>query len=116
MTNVEGPLDCQEIKPANPKGNQPWILAGRIDADASTLWSPDVKSQLIRKDPDAGKDWRQEEKRLTEDEIVGWHNQLNEHEFELTPEVGDGKGRLACYSSCGHKESHMGEWLNNKEI
>ena len=116
MTNVEGPLDCQEIKPANPKGNQPWILAGRIDADASTLWSPDVKSQLIRKDPDAGKDWRQEEKRLTEDEIVGWHNQLNEHEFELTPEVGDGKGRLACYSSCGQKESHMGEWLNNKEI
>ena len=82
MTNVEGPLDCQEIKPANPKGSQPWILTGRIDAEASILWSPDVKSELIGKDPDAGKDWRQEEKEMTEDEMVGQQHRLDGHEFE----------------------------------
>ena len=85
MTDVEGPLDCQEIKPVNPKGNQPWILAGRIDAEASILWSSDVKNWLIGKNPDAGKDWRQEEKWTTEDEMVGWHHRLNGHEFEQIP-------------------------------
>ena len=106
MTNVEGPLDCQEIKPANPKGSQPWILTGRIDAEASILWSPDVKSELIGKDPDAGKDWRQEEKEMTEDEMVGWHHWLNGHEFEQTPRDGEGHGSLVHCSSWGCKESN----------
>ena len=112
---LESPLDCKEIQLVHPKGNQSWIIIGRTDAKTPTLWPPDSKSQLIRKDPAAGKDWRQEEKAMTEDEMVGWHNQLNEHEFEQTPGVGDGKGRLVCYSSWGHKQSHMAEWLN-KEI
>ena len=86
---LESPLDCKEIKPVNPKGNQPWIFIGRTDAEAETpiLQPPDVKSQLIREDPDAGKDWRQEEKGTTEDEMVGWHHLLNGHEFEQT--LGD---------------------------
>ena len=83
-------------------------------AEAPILWPPDVKSWLIRKDPDAGKDWRQEQKGLTEDEMVAWHNQLNEH--EQAPGVDDGKGSLVCYRPWGHKESDMAEWLNNKEI
>ena len=80
---LESPLACREIKSVNPKGNQPWIFIGRTDAEASTpiLWSPDVKSWLVWKDPDAGKDWRQEEKGMTEDEMVGWHHRLNGHEF-----------------------------------
>ena len=73
---LESPLDSKEIKPVNPKGNQSWIFIGRTDAEAAIFWPPDVKSQLIRKDPDAGKDWRQEEKGMTEDEMVGWHHQL----------------------------------------
>ena len=87
---LEGPLDSKEIKPVNPKGNQPWIVIGRIDteAEAPIFWSPDVKSQLIGKDPDAGKDWKQEEKGAMEDEMAGWHHQLNGHEFWQTP--GDG--------------------------
>ena len=81
---LESPLDCKEIQPVHPKGNQPWIFIGRIDAEAETpvLWPPDGKNWLIWKDPDAGKDWRQEEKGSTEDETVGWHHQLNGHEFE----------------------------------
>ena len=81
---LESPLDCQEIKPVSLKGNQPWIFIGRTDAEAEApiLWPPDVKSQLTGKDPDAGKDWRQEEKGMTEDEIVGWHHWLNGHEFK----------------------------------
>ena len=81
---LESPLDCKEIKPLHPKRNQSWILIGRTDAEAETsiLWPPDAKNQLIGKDPDAGKDWRQEEKGITEDDIVGWHHQLNGHEFE----------------------------------
>ena len=81
---LERPLDCREIKPVNPKRNQSWIFIGRTDAEAETpiLWPPDVKNWLIRKDPDAGKDWRQEEKGSTEDEMVGWHHQLNGHESE----------------------------------
>ena len=89
---LESPLDCKGIKLVNPKENQPWIFNGRIDAEAEApiLWPPDVKSQLIGKDPDAGKDWEQEEKRLMEDEKVGWHHQLNRHEFEQT--LGDSEG------------------------
>ena len=81
---LESPLDCKEIKPVNPKGNQSWTFTGRTDAEveAPTFWPPDVKSQLTGKDPDAGKNWGQEEKGMTEDEMVGWHQQLNRHEFE----------------------------------
>ena len=80
---LESPLDCKEVQPVNPKGDQSWVFIGRTDAEAETpmLLPPDVKSWLIRKDPDAGKDWRQEEKGMTEDEMVGWHHQFNEHEF-----------------------------------
>ena len=89
---LENPLDCKEIKPINPKRNQPWIFIERTDAEAESpiRWPPDVKSWLIWKDPDAGKDWRQEEKGTTEDEMVGWHHWLNGHEFGWTPGVGDG--------------------------
>ena len=106
---LESPLDCKEIKPGNPKGNQPWIFIGRTDAEAEApiLWLPIAKSQLIRKDPDAGKNWRQEEKRVTEDEIVGWHNQLNGHDFEQAAGDGEGQGRLVCCSLWGCKESDM---------
>ena len=98
-------LDCKEIKPIYPKGNQFWIFIGRIDAEAETpiLWKPDVKNGLIGKDPDAGKDWRQEEKGMTEHEMVGWHHQLYGHEFEWAPGVGGGQGRLACCSPWGHR-------------
>ena len=110
------PLDSKEIQPVNPKGNQPWIFIGRTDAkaEAPILWPPDMKSQLIRKDPDAGKDKRQEEKGMTEDEMVGWHHELNGHEFEQAPGDGKGEGSLACYNPWGHKESEMTEQLNNK--
>ena len=81
---LESPLNSKEIQPVNPKGNQSWIFIGRTDAKAETtvLWLPDVKNWLIWKDPDAGKDWRQEEEGMIEDEMVGWHHRLNEHEFE----------------------------------
>ena len=82
---LESPLGSKEIKPVNPKGNQPWIFIGRTDAEAPILWPPDAKSWLIGKDPDAGKDWRQEEKWVIEDKMVGWHHQLNGHDFEQTP-------------------------------
>ena len=97
---LESPLDCK-IKPVNPKGNQSWIFTGRTDAEAEApmLWPPDMKSWLTRKDPDAGKDWRQEEKGMTENEMVGWHHQLNGHEFEQALGVGDGQESLPCYSS-----------------
>ena len=92
---LESSLDCKEMKPVNPKGNQPWIFIGRTDAEAEVPvpWLPDVKSQLTGKDPNAGKDWGQEEKATTEDEIVGWYHQLNRHEFEQTQ--GDVKDREA---------------------
>ena len=111
---LESPLDCKKIKPVNPKGNQSWIFIGRTDAEAETpmLWLPDEKNWLIGKDPDAGKDWRQEEKGTIEDEMVGWHHQLNGHEFEQAPGVGDGQGGLACCSPCGWRESDTTEWLN----
>ena len=109
----EGPLDCREIKQVNPKGNQPWIFIGRTDTEAPKLWLPDVKSWLIEKDADAGKDWRQEEERATADEMVGWHHCLNGHEFEQTLGDGEGQGSLACCSPWGHKEVDTTERLNN---
>ena len=106
-------LDCKEIKPVHPKGNQSWIFIGRTDAKAETpiLWSPDVKNWLTGEDPDAGKDWRQVEKGTTEDEMVGWHHRLNGDEFEQALGV-DGQGSLACCSPWGQKESDMIESLN----
>ena len=111
---LENLLDCKEIQPVHPKGNQSWIFTGRTDAEAETpvLWPPDAKNWLIGKDPDAGKDWRQEEKWMTEDEMVGWHNRLDGHELEQAPGVGDGQGGLACCSPWGRRESDMTEWLN----
>ena len=102
-------LDCKEIKPVNLKGSQPWIFIGRTDAEAETpiLWPPVAKSQLIGKDPDAGKDWRQEEKGTTEDETIGWHNWLNGHEFDETQRDGENQGNLVCCSSRGRKEPDM---------
>ena len=96
-----------QLKPVNPKGNQPWILTGRTDAEAevSVLQPPDAKSQNTGKDPDAGKDWRQGEKGTTEDEMAGWHHRLNGHEFEQTQGDSGEQGSLACYSPWGHKES-----------
>ena len=105
----------KEMKPVNPKRNQSWILIGRTDPDP-ILWPPDAKSQLIGKDPDAGKDWRQEEKGTTEDEMVGWHHQLDGHEFEQAPEVGDGQGGLTCCSPWGREESDTTERLNWTEL
>ena len=111
---LESPLDCKEIQPVHSKGDQSWVFIGRTDveAEAPILWPPGVKSWLIGKDPDAGKDWGREEKGMTEDEIVGWCHQLNGHGFGWTPGVDDGQGGLACYSSWGHKESDTTERLN----
>ena len=97
---LESPLDCKEIKPVNPKRNQSWIFIGRTDAEAETpiLWPPDMKNWLIGKDPDAQKDWRQEKRGMTEDEMVRWPHRLNGHEFEQVPGVADGQGSLACCS------------------
>ena len=112
---LESPLESKEIKLVSPKGNQSWIFIGRADAETEVpiIWPPDVKSQFIRKDPDAGRDWRQEEKEMTEDEMVGWHHWLNGHEFEQTPRDGEGQGSLACCSAWGRKQLDVTEWLNN---
>ena len=110
---LESPLVYKEIKPVHCKGNQSWIFIGRTDAEAGTpiLWSPYAKNWLIGKDPDLGKDWRQEEKGMTEDEIVGWCHQLNGHEFEQAPGVGDGQGSLACCSPWGRKDqTRLSDW------
>ena len=111
---LESPLDNKEIQPVNPKGNQSWIFIGRTDAEPETsiLWPPDVKNGLLGKDPDARKDWSQEEKGMTEDEMVGWNHQLNGHVFGWTPGVGNGQGGLVGCGSWGHKELNMTEWLN----
>ena len=103
---LESPLDCKEIKSVKPKENQPWIFIGRTDgeAEAPILWPPDVKSQLIGKDSDAGKCWEQEEKGMTEDEMVGWHHWLDGHEFEQTLGESEGQEILACHSPWGCKE------------
>ena len=113
---LESPLDFKEIQPVHPKGNQSWIFTGRTDAEAKTPvpWPPDEK-WLIWKDPDAGIDWRRE-KGMTEDEMVGWHHQLNRPEFELAPGVGDGQGSLSCCNQWGHKESDTTGWLNWTEL
>ena len=107
----ESPFDSKKIKPANPKGDQSWMFIGRTDAEAETpiLWPPDAKNWLIWKDPDAGKDGRQEEKGTTEDEMVGSHHRPNGGGFEQAPEVDDGQGSLACYSPWGRKKSDTTE-------
>ena len=114
---LESSLDCKEIKPVHPKGNQSWILIGRTDAKADTpiLRPLDAKSWLIWKDPDAGKDWKQE-KGTTEDEMVGWHHQLNGYEFEQALRLGYRQESLACCSPWGCKESNTTEWLNWAEL
>ena len=115
---LEIPLDCKEIQPVHSEGDQPWDFFGGTDAKAETpvLWPPDAKSWLIGKDPDAGKDWGQEEKGTTEDEMVGWHHRLNGHDFEQTLGVGDGQRSLACCSPWGHEESDTTERLNRTEL
>ena len=111
---LESPLDCKDIQPVHSKGDQSWVFFGRTDAKAETpiLWPPHVKSWLIGKDPDAGRDWRQEEKETTEDEMAGWHHRLDGHEFGWILGVGDGQGGLAFCNLWGCKESNMTEWLN----
>ena len=111
---LESPLDSKEIKAVNLKWNQPWIFIGRTDAEAPILWPSNANSQLIGKDPDAGKDWGYEEKGGTEDEMVGWHHRFNTHEPGQTPGDGEGQGSLACCSPWGCKESDMTWQLNSK--
>ena len=115
---LESPLNGKEIKPVNSKGNQSWIFTGRTDAEAeaSILWPLDEKNWLLGKAPNAGKDWRQREKGMTEDEMVGWHHQLNEHEFEQAPGVSDGQGSLACCSPWGLNKLDMTEQLNWTDV
>ena len=110
----ESPLDCKEIQPVHPKGNQSWIFIERTDVEAETpiLWPLDAKNWLIWKDSDAGKDLRREDKGMTEDEMVGWYHWLHGHEFEQAPGVGDGQESLGCCSPWGHKESDTTEQLN----
>ena len=108
---LASPLDCKEIQPVHSKGDQSWVFFGRTDGKAETpiLWPPHARSWLIGKDSDAGRDWGQEEKGTTEDEMAGWHHQLDAHESGWTPGVGDGQGGLACCNSCGRKESDTTE-------
>ena len=115
---LESPLDCKELQPVHPKGDRSWVFIGRTDAEAETpvLWPPDVKGWLIWKDPDAGEDWRQEEKRMTEDEMVGCHHQLDGHEFEQALVVGNGQGRLLCCTPWGQKDSNWASELNRMII
>ena len=115
---LESPLDFKEIQPVHSEGDQPWDFFGGNDAEIETpvLWPPDAKSWLIGKDPDAGRDWGQEEKGTTEDEMVGWHHWLDGHEFGWTLGVGDGQGGLACWDSWGCKESDTTERLNWTEL
>ena len=103
---LESPLDSKKIQPVHPKGDQSWVFTERTDFEAETpiLWPHHMKSWLIWKDPDAGKDWGQEEKATTEDEMVGWHHRLSGNGFGWTPGVGDGQGGLSCCGSWGHKE------------
>ena len=114
---LESPLGCKEIQPVNSKGNQAWIFIGRTDCEAETpiLWAPEAKNWLIGKDPDAGKDWRREEKGTTEKEMVEWRYWLNDMSL-LTPGVGDGQGGLVCCSPWGLKELDMTEQLNWTEL
>ena len=109
---LESPLDCKEIQPVHPKGNESWIFIGKTDTEAPILQPSDMKNWLIWNDPDAGKYWRQEEKGTTEDEMVQWHYWLDGHEFERVLGYGDGQGRLDCYSPWDGNELDMTEWLN----
>jgi len=111
---LESPLDSKEIKSVNPKGNQPWIFTGRTNAEAEApiLWPCDGKIRLIGKDYDTGKHWRQEEKGMTDDKMIGWHHWLNRHEFEQTPGDSEGQGSLACSSPWGYKELDTPERMN----
>ena len=115
---LESPLDCKEIQPVHPEGDQSLVFIGRTDVEAETpiLWPPDAKSWLIWKDPDSRRDWGQEEKGMTEDEMVGWHHRLDGHGFRWPLEVGDGQGDLSCYSSWGCKQSDTTERLNWTEL
>ena len=115
---LQSPLDCEEIQPVHTKGDQSWVFIGRINVEAETpiLWPPDAKSWLIWKDPDAGKDWRQEEKGTTEDEMAGWHHRLDGHGFGWIPGAGDRQGVLACCGSWGRKKLDMTERLNWSEL
>ena len=112
---LESPSDGKEIKPADPKGNQSWTFIGRTDAEveAPILWPPDAKNWLTGKDPDTGKDWRQQEKGMTEAEMVGWHHQLGRHEFEQALGVGDEQGSLVCCSPLGHRVKL--DWANETD-
>ena len=114
----ESPLDCKEIQPVHSEGDQSWVFFERTDdkAETAVLWPPHAKSWLIGKDPDAWRDWGQEEKGTTEDEMAGWHHWLDGHEFGWTPGLGDGHGGLACCDSWGCKESDMTEQLNWTEL
>ena len=121
LKTLECPLGHREVKPVSSKGDQSWIFIGRTDAEAEapTLRPPDVKNWLIRKDLDAGKDWGQDEKGMTEDELEGWHHRLDGHEFEQAPGVGDGQGNLACCSPWGHRVgsdwvTELTNWLKLK--
>ena len=116
--NLESPLDCKKIQPVHSKGDQSWVFIGRTDVEAETpiLWPHHAKSWLIGKDPNAVKDWGQEEKGMTEDEMAGYHHRLDRHGFGWTPGVGDGQGGLACCSLWGHKASDTTEWLNGTEL
>ena len=115
---LESPLDCKEIQPVSPKGNQSWIFIGRTDAEAEApiLWPPDAKNWLAGKDPDAGKDWGQKEKVLTEDEMAGWHHWFNGPEFEKALRDGEGRRSLVCCSPWGRKELDMTELLMKKAM
>ena len=115
---LESPLDSMEMKLVNPKGNQRWIFFGSTYAEAETpiVWLPDEKNWLIGRDSDAGKDWGQKQKGMTEDEMAGWHHRLNGQESQWTSGVGDGQGGLVCCNSWGHKESDTTEQLNWTEL
>ena len=111
---LESSLDSKEIQPVHPIGNQSWIFIGRTDAEAETpiLWPPDAKNWFLGKDPDGGKDWGQEEKGTTEEEMAGWHHRFDGYESEQALGAGDGQGSLAYCSPWGRKESDTTEWLN----
>ena len=117
LENFESPLDCKEIQPVHSEGDKPWVFFGRNDAKAETpvLWPPPEKSWLIGKDSDAGRVWGQEEKGTTEDEMAGWHHQLDGHEFEWAPGVGDGQGGLECYNHGVPKsQTRLSDWTELK--
>ena len=107
---LESPLDCKEIQPVHPKGDQSWVLIGRTDVETPILWPPHEKSWFIGKDPDAGKDWGQEEEDMTGHDMVGWHHRLNGHRFGWTTGIGDVQGGLACCGSWGHSRTWLSNW------